>query len=119
MAKLKYKTSDGQLLAWTRSPSLSSGAGEAVVDYDVTDPSSIQPLGHYKVDLAALPTISILSRSQAEKDSFDDDNTLATGADVQTRYDTKTNDPDRLAFLKDTMKHMFDGTATKSNISVL
>jgi hypothetical protein len=118
-AKLKYKDSDGMLLAWGHMPGLTAGAGETVVDYNPANVSDIQPLGHHKVDLGALPTISIIDRSAGEISDYDNANTPATGADIQTQYDTKVAIADQVEFLKDLAKLVADNTASKTNVAAL
>ena len=68
--KIKYTTSDGFIVAYGSMPDLTAGAGEAVVNY-VGVP--LANLGHSKIDLAALPTVSVISKTAGEITAFDND----------------------------------------------
>ncbi len=116
LRKIKYTTSDGFIIAYGNIPDLTAGAGEAVVDY-VDIP--LTNVSHSKIDLVALPTVSVISKTAGEITTFDNDNTAASGADIETRYATKSNDSDKVIFLKDLIKLQVDGSATKTAVAAL
>lgn len=52
-------------------------------------------------------------------DSLDPDTTLATTTQIQTAYDLKGSDPDRIAFLIGLQKLVIDNTYTVTNVNAL
>lgn len=121
--KLKYQNSDGSVIAIVPTPNLSAGAGQTVEDYvgykvgANTIPDEIpQPITHYK--RLATPGV-IEEKSAGEKTSADKANNRATGANLQTQFDTKMNPTDQIAFLKDALKNLLDGTLTIEKIESL
>lgn len=116
MRKIKYETATGFILAYGNMPNLTAGAGETVVNYTGVPLTTI---GHNKVDLGALPTVTVISKTAQEITDFDNDNTSATGADIETRFATKVALADQVTFLKDLAKLQADGKATTSAVLIL
>ncbi len=118
MDKIRYNTTTGQIKE--NGPMLNSIAesGEEIKDYDG---SSLT--GNYhrdsKVDIGALPTISIINKTAQELTDFDNNTSQATGDDIQSRYATKTTADDRIDFLKDLIKLQTNGSATKTAVAAL
>ena len=111
--ELKYRDSDEELLVMGFMPGLTAGAGETVVQYSG---AFVSPVNHYRYDVA---TTSIVEKSAGDKTIADEKVFLAASTDVQTRYDTKSTDADRIIFLKDLIKLMCDGQQTIENVKAL
>ncbi len=112
---LIYNDTTGFIVAFNNDPGMSAGSGETLVTYA----PEINEQGHSKVDIAALPTISIISKTAQEITDFDDAILPATGSDWETIYLTKVTQADKDKCFCDMIKLMCDGQATIKNVADL
>ena len=92
--KIKYRTSDGEIIAMGEMPNLQPGAGEAVVDFNGEIPDK---LVHNKFN-----GTSIEKKPQSEIDKIENENKPVTEGKFLQKYN-QTQDSKKLDFLAKTI----------------